>query len=103
MVQPYYQPFYQKARELQFKFHDVADQNQSHPSVNLLRHEFRQLEADIESGKHPRTVENRIHTIQRQIDQAQRMNQRLMSYEHTDHFHDNLERMRMDLRRLPHY
>lgn len=100
---PYYQPFHQQVRDLQFKFHDVADQNQNHPSVNLLRNEFRQLEADIETGKHPRSVENRIHTIQRQIDMAQRMNERLMSPEHTDHFHDRLEGMRMNLRKLPHY
>lgn len=101
-MNPYYQPFHKQARDLQFKFHDVLD-NPSHPTANVIRNELRNLETDLETGKSPRTVENRIKTIQRQINQAHHMGDNIMSPDHTNYFHDNFEHMQMNIRKLPHY
>jgi hypothetical protein len=101
-IDPSYQPLYQQARNLQFQLHDALGTN-AHPTASAMRNEMQHLVDDLEVKKNPRDIENRIKTIQHQMLQARNDGTNLMTYEHTDHFHDSYEQMRQDVRRLSAY
>lgn len=103
MRDAYYQRYHKLADDLHFRFQDVRDAP-NHPSSQFLTRQFEELKADIASGKDPRAIENRARGIQRQIMQAERQNQRIMSTDHSNYFHERLEHfISDDLRRHPHY
>ena len=87
---------------MRFKFHDVRDLP-NHPTSQFLTRQFEELKADISSGKAPRAIENRARGIQRQIMQAEHQNQRVMSTDHSNYFHERLEHFSTDLRKHPDY
>ncbi len=101
-MQQYYQPLYQRARDLQFKVHDaMGDQN--HPMARTLRNEVQHLTDDLEMQKNPRDIENRIKTIQHTLLESQNTSGSVMNVDHSANLHRNYELMRVDVRRLPHY
>lgn len=101
-IDPTYQPFYQQARTLQNQFHDAVGAT-DHPSVHVMRQEMQHLVDDLEVRKNPRDIENRIKIIQHQMQEVRNQGEHIMSYQHTDHFHDSYEQMRRDVRRLSSY
>ena len=102
MIDPLYQPYYQRSRDLEFHVHDVLGGHQQHPTAHVLREEVRRLTEDFEQKRNPRDVENRIKIIQRQIRQAE-TSDRLLSPQHSRAMFDTFERMRRDIRNHPHY
>jgi len=101
-IDPTYQPLYQRARDLQFQLHDALGNNE-HPTAFAMRQEMQHLVDDLEVKKNPRDIENRIKTLQHQVLQARNDSVPFMTYEHADHFHDNYEQMRQDVRRMSSY
>ena len=101
-IDPTYQPLYQQARDLQYQFHDAIGTNE-HPIAFDLRQEMQHLVDDLEIKKNPRDIENRIKTIQHQMQEARNQGANLMTFEHTDHFSRSYEQMRRDVRRLSAY
>jgi hypothetical protein len=101
-MDPNYKPLYQRVDDLRFRAHDAFDQP-DHPTAHLLKRELESLKDDIESNKSPRTVEDRIKTIQHQLLQAKSQQHGVMSYQHADDLHDHFEHMRMDLRKFHNY
>lgn len=99
-----YQPFHKQALDLQYRFHDIVD-NPSSPQAQVLQHEIHQLAEDIESEKHPRAIEDRVKTIQRQLIEvrAQQPQSQFMSPEDNHFMHHSYEQMREGIRRLPNY
>ncbi|HEX7963702.1 MAG TPA: hypothetical protein VF466_03860 [Candidatus Saccharimonadales bacterium] len=102
MIDPTYQPFYDRARQLQYQLHDAIG-GTANPQAFAMRQEMQHLVNDLEVKKNPRDIENRIATLQRQVLQARSQPDSFMSYEHIDHFHDNFDQMRQDVRRLSAY
>lgn len=102
MNNPQYHPLYQQARDLQYKFHDITS-GSNHPAANVIRNEIHRLVEDIEVQKNPRTLEDRIKVIQRQLKEAERQNVHPLTYEHMDDMHDRYEHMRMNLRKFDNY
>jgi hypothetical protein len=101
-IDPTYQPFYNRARQLQNQLHDALGTTE-HPTAFAMRQEMQHLVDDLEVRKNPRDIENRIKTLQRQMLEARNQGAHLMTYEHTDHFHDSYEQMRQDVRRMNSY
>ena len=98
-----YEPFHKRAVDLQYKFHDLVD-NPFDPTAQVLQHEVHALTEDIAAQKHPRDIEHRIQTIQRQLIEAKALNQSPpLSYQDNEYLHHNYEQMRVDVRRLPNY
>ena len=101
-MQQYYQPLYDKARNLQFRVHDVMDDS-NHPMAQTLSNEVRQLTDDLHQQKNPHDIENRIRVIQNSLMQAQHSNVNYMNSEHSSGLYHDYENMRMDVRKMPHY
>jgi hypothetical protein len=101
-IDPAYQPFYDRARNLQYQLHDTLS-GTDHPAAFAMRQEMQHLVDDLEVHKNPRDIENRIKTLQRQMLEVRSQGHSFMNYEHADHFHDNFDQMRQDVRRLSAY
>lgn len=96
-----YRGIYDQTRNLQNKFHDFV--GPTNPTTNAMRQEMEHLASDIETGKNPRDIENRIKTIQNHMTQVEHQGQNLMSYEHGNAMHHDFEAMRRDVRGFSHY
>jgi hypothetical protein len=101
-MDPNYKPIYQKAQDLEHQVHDAIDDH-NHPNVRVMRNEMRALMDDMESNKNPRTVEDRVKVIQRQLTQIRSQGDQAMDYGHIDQFHRHFEDMRQDLRKFHNY
>jgi YesN/AraC family two-component response regulator len=101
-MDPNYKPLYQKAQSLEHQVYDAIDDH-NHPNIRVIRTEMHALIDDMESNRHPRTVEDRIKTIQHQLIQIRAQGGQAMDYSNVDHFHRNFEDMRQDLRRFRNY
>jgi hypothetical protein len=98
----HYHPVYQQAVNLRNQYHDVVD-NPNHPMAHILQREIHDLVEDMEKNKNPRTLENRVKTIQRQLLETRMQGDDILSSNHVDYFHHNYEQMRNNIRRFPHY
>jgi alpha/beta superfamily hydrolase len=97
-----YQPLHEQVRNLQFQIKDsIGDHN--HPSAQLLHHEMEHLENELESGKNPRDIENRIKTIQHTLLEARSQPNSYMNINHADHFYRTYEDMRRSVRQFHDY
>lgn len=100
---PMFSALHKQAVQLSYKANDFIGGDYTHPSARSLQHEVRQLQEDFEMRKHPRSIEGRIKTIQNQLRQSQNLSNSYMNYNEFDFLHDNLEAMRMNLRKLNNY
>jgi hypothetical protein len=100
---PMYDPLRNQAIQLHRKVQDFIGNDYAHPSASMLQREVRELQEDFETGKHPRSIEGRIKTIQNQLRQTQNIQNSYMNYNEFDYLHDNFEEMRMTLRKLNNY
>lgn len=101
-MQQYYQPLYQQARDLQFRVHDVME-DPNHPMAQTLRIEVQKLSDELNEQKNPHDIENRIKIIQNSLTQAQHSGQNFINADNSMDLRHNYERMRLDVRRMPHY
>ena len=102
MADDQYHPLYQEAVNLQYKFHDFTA-GSTHPEVRILQNEIHQLVEDIEVKKNPRTIEDRIKTIQRQLDQTQHQADPAIHFQNHSYMHDNFEQMRQQMQHFDNY
>ncbi len=94
-----YNDFHKQSRDLENKIHDAID-NHDNPNARVLREEFRMLSEDFEQNKNPRSIENRINTIQQQLMQSQHSTHNFMSVDHSMNFHHQMQGMRMNIRKF---
>jgi hypothetical protein len=97
----HYEPFHKQALDLRYKVQDTIDDT-NHPLARVLSHEAHQLVEDIESGRQPRAVEDRVKQIQHQLIQL-RAQGNVLDHNSNQMLHHNYEQMRERLRQLPHY
>ncbi len=100
---PMYQPLYDHAMDLQYKFHDFSGGNENHPQSQVLQHEIHQLVQDIAVQRNPHTIEDRIKTIQRQLSEQRHTADPVMHYDHADYMHKSYEQMRQGMRKFNNY
>lgn len=98
-----YQALHKQATDLNYKVHDMIGGDSSHPHAAALQREVRELMEDIEVRKMPRTIEDRVKTIQRQLKQAQVQQHSYLSYNEFDYLHDNYEHIRRGLQQWHNY
>ncbi len=88
---------YKQATQLQFKLRDYLDQP-NHAAATQLSNEVQRLTDEIESKKNPRSLEDRVKTIIRQLEVAERA--QVLDDNHADDLRDRCEDLRQDLRKL---
>lgn len=98
----YWEDYRKKAKDLEYRVHDLIDDH-NHPEARVVKEEFRRLTEDFEQKRNPRSIEARMQTIQRQLHQAQNSPNRYMDVRHAVDLHHNIEHMRVDMRKWPHY
>lgn len=98
----HYHELREHALDLRNQVHDRIDDH-NHPMAHILVHETNQLVEDIESQKHPRALEDRIKTIQRELHglRYEQPGHTLMSHGDLESFHHAYEHQRDMIRRLP--
>jgi len=98
-----YKDIYREVQKLRYKVQDLLDEP-GHRLARTLRDEVQRLEDEIEMSKKPRSLEDRVKTIQRHLVLAGEGGEnRIMNDEHADLLHDAFEDLRRSLRRFPHY
>lgn len=97
-----YEAYWHQAMELKHQTNDLISDH-SHPMARILQHETTQLVDDIELSRHPRSIDNRIRTIQRQLVEARAQGEAVMSHEHNQQLHQHYGTMGARIRQLPHY
>ncbi len=100
-IPPQYQQIYDQTKNMQFRMNDLV--GHTNPTATLLHNEMHQLTTDIELGKNPRDIENRIKVVQNQMHQVEHQGQSLMSYGHAQEIHHTFENMRQDVRHFGNY
>jgi hypothetical protein len=106
----HYQPIYKQAAALQHNFHDYTHTSAYDPTAKVLRNEIHHLTNDLAAGKNPRTIENRLRTINTQLKRSQMANPAampgqapIMNANQTNMLRKNFETIRMGVRQHPHY
>lgn len=102
MVEPIYEPYWHEAMQLKAHTHDMI-KDHNNPMAHVLHHETSQLVEDIEMNRKPRAIEDRIKQIQHQLVQARAQGDGVMNYTHNEGLHHSYNRMREQIRRMPHY
>lgn len=104
MADDYHRNLERQLRDLRFDVHDRFD-NPNDPTARVIHNELQRAEDMAQSGHNLRSIEDRIKTVQRQLQQSQNVSsaQRAMNPEHSEAFYHQMERMRMDMRRHPRY
>lgn len=98
-----YKGIYQEVQKLRFKVQDLLDDH-AHALAQSLKREVQRLEDEMEMSKKPRSLEDRIKVIQRQLVTAGSGGEnRIMDIEHANLLHDAFEDLRRTLKRMPHY
>lgn len=97
-----YKHLYQEVRNLKHKLQDLIDDH-SHELARALKNEVQRLEDEMESSKKPRSLEDRIKSIQQHLDRAKNDQQGVMDVRHVNMLDDKFDDLRMGLRRLPNY
>jgi len=101
-VIPAYQHLYQEVKELEHRCHDSTDKPRDHLAEDLHR-QIIALQDDMEVGKKPRDLENRMKTIQSLLDRARHTPDSYMSISDADRYFRIFEDLRLSLRKFPNY
>lgn len=88
---------YKQAVAMQFKFRDYLDDGR-HPVAKQLQTEIQRLVDEIEMKKNPRSLEDRLKSIIRQLAAAD--GTPVMSNHHVDDLRDRCEDLQQSLRKL---
>ncbi len=106
-----YKPLYKQAAALQHHFHDYTHHTANDPAAKMLRQQIHHLTNDLASGKNPRSIENRMKTIQTQLKRTQQQphtyglpgQSPILNTNQSVQMHKNFEMMRRNIRQMPHY
>jgi|GEM_PF-2190462 len=109
MLDQHYQTMYKQAASLQHQFHDYSHPMAHDPMAHVLRQEIHNLTNDIATNKNPRTIEERLRTIQTQIRNTQAVHPTtpgsyanpLLNHNQSNLLHTNFEQMRQGFRQHP--
>ncbi len=97
-----YRAIHKQAVDLQFRFRDcVKDTNQS--TGRSLESQVQKLVDSIEAQANPRSLEDQIKQIQRQLKDLDQSDPPVIDNNRAEGLHDDYERLRMDLRELDNY
>lgn len=104
MLDPYHSQLERQLRDLRFDVNDRFD-NPNHPMARVIHNELQKAEDMAQGGHNLRSIEDRLKTVQRQLQQSQyaQPQDRVMNSDHSEAYYHHLERMRMDMRRHPRY
>lgn len=101
-MDPNYKPIHQQADKLHHICIDILD-DRGNPLGQMLERETKEVREDIEQNKPPRSVEDRIRRIQRELEKAKDNEVAALTPQDADRLFDEYERLRSDLRGLPNY
>lgn len=109
----HYQTIYKQAAAMQHTFHDYTHQTAYDPNAALIRKEMHGLTNDIAAGKSARTIDNRMKTIQTQIQRTQILNPTvapggqnhapILNYSQRNFLNKNFQVMRQSIQQHPHF
>jgi hypothetical protein len=104
MLDNYHSQLERQLRDLRFDVHDRFD-DRNHPTARLIHNELQKAEDMAQGGHNLRSIEDKLKIVQRQMEQDQRLqpHERVMNTDHSEAFFHQMERMRQDMRRHPHY
>jgi hypothetical protein len=97
-----YKQIRQQADRLHHKTEAMID-DRSHPMAEAISRECRNVLEDIESGRGPRTIEDRIKRLQQQFEQLKDRPTPAISTNDADTLQDEYEHLRRAVRSLPNY
>jgi len=98
-----YKQLYREVQGLRHKVHDLIDDH-AHAIARALKDEVQRLEDEMEVSKKPRSLEDRIKSIQHHLERAKNDSQAsVMDVRHAVMLDDRFDDLRMSLRRLPNY
>ena len=92
----------QQAVNLQYKFRDSLD-DKSQPMARTLESEIQRIVDDFEVKKNPRSIDDRIKQLQRQLRDVDRGDPPVMDNRHAEHLYDSFEDLRLSLRDFDNY
>lgn len=88
---------YKKIVSFQHRCNDYIDDSSSN-TARGLQQEVQRLEDDAQVGKNPRSLEDRVKQVIRQLEQASE--DKVMTHSHADELIDQCEDFRRDLQKL---
>jgi hypothetical protein len=97
-----YKELHKRAESLEYRLRDKLDDKQN-PLARKLSEELKSFINEIESEKHPKSLENSAKNIQNLLKSAASQGDSVMDYTDLDFFDDRFEDIRMDLRKFDNY
>ena len=101
-MNPHYHPLYDQATTLQNKFHAVAG-GSNDPSAVRIRQQMHNLEFEMAHQRNPHLIENHMHAIQMQMQQAQNGSSKFIQPDLARQFNHHYDNMRRQLRKTYYY
>lgn len=104
MADDYHRNLERQLRSLRDDVRDRFDKPND-PTARIIHNELQKAEDMAQTNQNLRSIEDRIKTVQRQLQQSQNVQPdlRVMNPEHSEAFYHQMERMRNDMRRHPRY
>jgi len=104
MADAYYQNLERTLRETRMHVHDSFS-NPGDPRARVIYNELEKAENMAQGQQHLRSIEDHLKSVQTLLRQAEHdpSDNRVMNIGHADAHYHNLEHLRMDIRRQPHY
>jgi hypothetical protein len=95
---PGYNPLFDKATSLQFKYQDITGgKASSHPTTKAVQNELHELIKDITVERTPQSLIKRIDAIQRQLHESQQAIHPLISFDNQNVLHDEFNSFRKEV------
>ena len=101
-MEPNYFLIYEQAAAGASKFYGMLDRPR-HPMAMLIRKEIGLLTHEVRASKGPRSLEDRIKTIQGYLIQARQKGYEIMRIDENIALHQHYEQLRRELRKLDRY
>lgn len=102
MDDPKYQTLRQQAENIRYQLGNMLD-DPNHPAAKSLAAAVRKLEEDFQSQKNPRSLEEQVKVIQREIQNIKAAGDKAMDYGDNDELDDTYRDMREDIKQLQGY
>jgi hypothetical protein len=97
-----YKELHKRAESLEYRLRDKLDDKQD-PIARKLDDAFKSFIDEIESERHPKSLEDSAKSIQNLLKSAANQGDSVMDYSDIDFFDDRFEDIRMDLRKFDNY
>ncbi len=97
-----YREIYALAERLHYRFRDIVDQPNT-SEMQQLRELTKQVVEDIEAGKKPRSIEDRIKAVQQRLDAVRDSGEAGMNSPDAEELYEAYQELREEVRDLPDY